>query len=89
MSHRAALCAARAASPDIYRRISDWQLNHEAEMLACKGIFALPSNVTSCGTLCCTGGIAAEYLLKANIHVTIITPPRLFVNEKISSDYRF
>ena len=43
MSHRAALCAARAASPDIYRRIFDWQLNHEAEMLACKGISARPS----------------------------------------------
>ena len=31
-------------------------LNHEAKMLACKGISALPSNVTSCGATRRTGG---------------------------------
>ena len=31
-------------------------LNHEAKMLACKGISARPSNVTSCGATRRTGG---------------------------------
>ena len=58
MSHRAALRVARAAARRRYLSHDKFMgiLNHEAEMLACKGISALPSNVTSCGATRRTGG---------------------------------
>ena len=80
---------ARQSRFDFAIRQNPKQIIPRSENAWLQGHFREAVNVTSCGTLCCTGGIAAEYLLKANIHVTIITPPRLFVNEKISSDYRF